>query len=327
MIINFKFIFYLLFLPFFLLEILVFKFFKFKNSNLSFKAMIFYFCITGGWSNHFLHKILKKRSKLTNQLYLTEIEKYNKDGFFLKENFLNKLDVNNFKNELTHLKGFWLGDDYESKIKESLNKKIKSTKFYYNSEDLIKLKSVQKIISNNLLINLASKCLDAEPILYNINCWYSFPSTKPDIMAAQKWHFDMDRPKWVKLFFYLTDCDKDQGPHSFVKGTHKNSGIPSQIRNFGYKRINDEIILRFFDKNDIVDFTCSEGDLLFEDTRGLHKGTSLNIGKRLLFQIEFTSSLFGGDYHNTIIHKNDCSNEFKKILDLNRHTFQSIKII
>ena len=111
-----------------------------------------------------------------------------------------------------------MGDKYNSRKKEKLSKEIKSTKYYYSGEDLVKLKSIQSFLIDDKLMNVARGYLNAEPILYNINCWYNFPSKTPDTNAAQLWHYDMDRPKWLKVFVYLTDCGKDNGPHCFVRG-------------------------------------------------------------------------------------------------------------
>ena len=39
-----------------------------------------------------------------------------------------------------------------------------------------------------------------------------------------------------------------------------------------------------------------KGQIIAVDTRGLHKGKILTDGHRLLFQVEFTNSLFGKNY-------------------------------
>ena len=77
----------------------------------------------------------------------------------------------------------------KSKIKKNFIKKLQN--FFLYHDDLLKLKPVQEILSNDYLFNIASKYLNAEPILYNINCWYNFPTKLADKEAAQLWHFDM----------------------------------------------------------------------------------------------------------------------------------------
>ena len=48
----------ILFFPFFLIEILLFKVFKIKNSELSHQALIHLFTITHGYSNNIISKFL-----------------------------------------------------------------------------------------------------------------------------------------------------------------------------------------------------------------------------------------------------------------------------
>ena len=212
---------FILFLPWFLFELMIYKLLKIKNSRISYQAMINYFMITRGWSNSLIHFLLRKKLKKNNKFDL-QINNFKKKGFLVKKNFYKKNFILDFKKSLKKIDGYWIGDKYKSKKKEKLQNKIKAAKFMYASEDLLKLKPVQEIILNDYLLDVASKYLDAEPILYNINCWYNFPTKLADKEAAQLWHFDMDRPKWLKIFIYLNNCNKNNGPHCFVQGTHLN---------------------------------------------------------------------------------------------------------
>ena len=44
----------------------------------------------------------------------------------------------------------------------------------------------------------------------------SAKSDKVDEHAAQMFHFDMDRPKWLKFFIYINDVNEKNGPHFFI---------------------------------------------------------------------------------------------------------------
>ena len=315
---------YILFIPIYFLEIILFKFFKIKNSNLSYYAMVNYFCLSGGWSNNILHNFLKKTpNQIDGNLDLHNLKK---NGYEMKKNYLDKNFVTKIKNDLSTLDGYWLGDKYNSRKKEKLSKEIKSTKYYYSAEDLVKLKSIQSFLIDDKLMNVARGYLNAEPILYNINCWYNFPSKTPDTNAAQLWHFDMDRPKWLKVFVYLTDCGKDNGPHCFVRGSHRNNSIPFKFRKLGYSRINDVEIIKEFPEKDILEYKFSEGDMVIEDSRGLHKGKQVITEHRLILQIEYASSLFGGFYNKPTLNKSECDKNFYEVVSSNSYNFQGIKI-
>jgi ectoine hydroxylase-related dioxygenase (phytanoyl-CoA dioxygenase family) len=105
----------------------------------------------------------------------------------------------------------------------------------------------------------------------------------------------MERIKWIKFFFYLTDVTEDTGPHVFVPTTQKAFGIPFSLRKKGYVRLSDTEVSEHYPSAIWKEFTGARGTLIVEDTRGLHKGKHCVSGDRLLFQLEFTSSAFGAE--------------------------------
>jgi hypothetical protein len=150
--------------------------------------------------------------------------------------------------------------------------------------------------------------------------WNTDFQKEPDSEAAQFFHFDMDRIKWLKFFFYVTDVDDNCGPHSFVEGSHKDGGIPFSMTSKGYSRLSDEEVINHYGKEKIKVFAAPKGTIIAEDTRGLHKGTNVIEGHRLIFQIQFSNSLFGGQYPKSKIDISDNShiqqvdNQYPRIL-------------
>jgi hypothetical protein len=66
---------------------------------------------------------------------------------------------------------------------------------------------------------LARQVLEAEPFLYSLNTFYTWPNwyTKADI---QEFHRDQDDAKFLAFFVYLTDVvEEADGPHQFKIGT------------------------------------------------------------------------------------------------------------
>jgi hypothetical protein len=126
--------------------------------------------------------------------------------------------------------------------------------------------------------------------------WHTAYSKVPDKGAAQYWHFDMDRIKWIKFFIYLTDVGPNNGPHSFMKGSHRTGGIPEKLRMKGYARLSDDEVESCYSNDSVVEFSTPRGTIIAEDTRGLHKGKVVLSGDRLLLQLQFSNSLFGGYY-------------------------------
>ena len=106
----------------FFCELVLYKFFKIRNSNKSYQTMIKLFLLSGGWSNGLIHNLLKKKSikdLRDNKLNLI-LNNYEKNGFHLEENFLTLSETANFKKQINQLEGYWFGDKIEEKKKKSL---------------------------------------------------------------------------------------------------------------------------------------------------------------------------------------------------------------
>jgi hypothetical protein len=67
----------------------------------------------------------------------------------------------------------------------------------------------------------------------------------------------------------------------------------------GYARLTDEEVNTQYPADSFIEFTAPRGTIIAEDTRGLHKGKHVIKGDRLMFQLQFTNSLFGGEYPKT----------------------------
>jgi hypothetical protein len=135
--------------------------------------------------------------------------------------------------------------------------------------------------------------------------------------------FDLDRPKWLKFFFFLTDCSIENGAHSFVRGSHKSNGIPWSLRKKGCVRLDDYDVEKKFPKKDIIDMCATKGPLLIEDTRGLHKGRHLIKNNRFFFQVQYSFSLFGGAVENFIMLK--LHNHMKEVINEYKYTYSLFK--
>ena len=65
------------------------------------------------------------------------------------------------------------------------------------------------------------------------------------------------------------------------------------IRLKNYTRLSDDLINQYFNKDEIIEMKTEAGDILFEDTSGLHKGQRLKKGNRLTLVFQYSSCLFG----------------------------------
>jgi hypothetical protein len=198
---------------------------------------------------------------------------------------------------------------------------VVSPRYEFDEQAILSDGLIQRITCDRSLFAIAQGYLNCNPIQDLTAMWWSAAFSKEaSSEAAQLYHFDMDRFKFIKFFFYLTDVDSHNGPHCFIRGSHK--WLPDLVRKDG--RIPDDEVRKSFSENDILEIEGKRGTILAVDTRGLHKGKVLERGERLLLQVEFTNSLFGAPYNEIDVSKN-CIPELKELITKNKHSFQRFK--
>jgi hypothetical protein len=172
-----------------------------------------------------------------------------------------------------------------------------AVRYDYSPSDLLDNPDVQSLLADQSILCLAQAYLGCRPLADVITMWWHTNFQKqPDAQAAQFFHFDMDRIKWLKVFIYLTDVGPENGPHSFVRGSHRVGAIPPNLLLRGYKRLSDQEVHDSYGAGDCKEFSAPRGSIIVEDTRGLHKGAHVRGGPRLILQLQFSNSLFGAAY-------------------------------
>jgi ectoine hydroxylase-related dioxygenase (phytanoyl-CoA dioxygenase family) len=175
--------------------------------------------------------------------------------------------------------------------------KPQAVRYDFDTADVLALDDVQELMMNPALLSVASEYLGTTPVADVVSMWWhTAHSDQPDEDAGQLYHFDMDRIQWLKFFVYLTDVNAESGPHCFIRGSHRTNGIPRELLAKGYARLSDEEVLRYYRREDLRQVVAPRGTIIAEDSRGLHKGLPVRRGDRLMLQIQFSNSLFGGWY-------------------------------
>jgi len=184
-------------------------------------------------------------------------------------------------NEAAEIRGFLEGQQFEQ---------ISATKRQYAPETLLNCERVCLLLVDPFLRSIASAYLGSVPVFTGVTAWWSMSSSttrKEDLSrAAQLFHFDYDWPAFVKFFIYLTDVSDDNGPFTYVTGTHE---AKLEWRD---GRIDDEYIHNCYGAK-VRRITGRAGDLIIADTAGYHKGERVSGGPRLILQFEFAVSRLG----------------------------------
>jgi hypothetical protein len=170
-----------------------------------------------------------------------------------------------------------------------------SSRFDFSISDICRPPQVQSLLADDSIRALAVDYLGCTPILDLVAMWWSRPNPQAiDLSseAAQLFHFDMDRLKFLKFFFYLTDVDTENGPHCVIRGSHRRK--PRSVLVDG--RHSDASLHAVYPESAFVEVCGPAGTILAVDTRAFHKGKPLIRGERLLLQIQFSISLFGQSF-------------------------------
>jgi hypothetical protein len=255
--------------------------------KLGHKALVALFCQTGGSSNELLHRLVARRHPPLD---------------------LGDGDAARIGDELRE-RGFYVFDwrvpadvcerllDFSLRETAYERGRPRAVRYELGEASILHSDDAQALMADRRFLAVAQAYLQCRPLLDFVAMWWhtSF-SQQPDKDAGQWFHFDMDRIKWLKFFIYLTDVGPENGPHTFVAGSHRRGRIPRSILRRGQVRIADAEVLGAYAKEDVVEFCGPRGTIVAEDTRGLHKGAAVRMGDRLVFQLQFSDSMFGADY-------------------------------
>jgi hypothetical protein len=194
------------------------------------------------------------------------------------------------------------------KVKKIFNAQSPEAKIYrLDEQDCVCQDVIQDLIADPGFNEIATRYLGSSPVLNSANMWFSPSKYKEESKniiddAAQAYHFDMARVKWLKFFVYLTDVDSNTGPHCYVRGSHNHSVKKyKKLLERGYVRISDNDIRNVFGNENMLELTGKRGTILAVDTRGFHKGKVPLEGHRLIFELDYALSMFGGDYTKLIM--------------------------
>jgi hypothetical protein len=284
-----------------------------KSGSHDVELLVSSFCLSGGIINDFYSRLigfLRPACNINNGVVSPIKTSLERDGFYRTTS--TDLDINIEDLIMTSQELVAYPDDNGTPVHITEEFHYKTSVYRYLERDIINLPAVQKIISSPALYNIAAAYLGSRPFLDIVAMWWSFPGNEEyQRSSAQSYHFDMDRIRWVKFFFYLTDVNAESGPHCFVRGSHRSGAIPKSILNQGYVRLTDQQVKNALGEDKIVTFTGKKGDVIIEDTRGLHKGLQPTTGKRFLFQLQFTNSLFGAPPRNVTLDPTKILSELK----------------
>jgi hypothetical protein len=171
--------------------------------------------------------------------------------------------------------------------------------YYFDQQRIYENPVIQSLATDLSVLAVAQAYLSCQPIQDSVSMWWSTSMLNgtPDPVAAQLYHIDMDRLRFINFFIYLTDVNSETGPHCYVPKSNRNK--PRALCRDG--RISDQEIAEHYGEGAQVELTGSKGTILVVDTTGFHKGKPPQTRDRLIMQLLFTTSMFGQNYEKARI--------------------------
>lgn len=251
----------------------------------------------------------------TNQV-LSDLNIFGYNNFLkLKEDYLNLIKEEiSLKNSTISYKEKKSSENLQDHLSDesnlnniflkSLEKKISHVALDIN---LAKTSYIQELATSNFFMDLSKKYINNDRVSVSALCYISNPtqtseSEKKD--NAQYFHYDNDFKKFFKVFIYLNDVSLAAGPHSFVSKTNSRK----KFKHIVAERIDDKEIKKFYNTEDIKIFDGKKGNIIIEDTFGLHKGTPPSKDSRIVLILIFGYDLGIDIYKNSLIKKINLDN-------------------
>jgi hypothetical protein len=148
----------------------------------------------------------------------------------------------------------------------------------YDLETVVHCPYIMELANSPEFLMFATEYLGITPTITNVAVRWSFPAEAP-ASEVQFFHRDAEVGSTIKMLIYLTDVDKDSGPHVYVLKTHHDR-VPLRLRLYTEDEISsmcrEEVIV-----------TGPAGIGFAIDTKGIHKGQPPTMRSRLLLTIQY----------------------------------------
>jgi hypothetical protein len=169
------------------------------------------------------------------------------------------------------------------------------TVLHHHVSDVVRAPHVFRIATDPRILAIASRHIGAPPTIVEMNAWWSLPESEQP-HGAQIFHRDRDDFRACKLFLYLSDVTSGDGPHIFVRGSHRPEGVRDALKAIGGRldklpaffagngREVAHVIEPVFGSS-VLEITGGPGSCFLENTFGFHKGKIPTTGRRCIFQV------------------------------------------
>lgn len=151
----------------------------------------------------------------------------------------------------------------------------------YHLNDVIACPHLLALANSPQLLGLAACHMRCKPTISALGLRWSFPVPGND-SDLQAFHRDSEDWRYLKVLVYLTDVDREAGPHVYLRGSHLTQA-PVRLRFY-----SDKEIVSTYGEEQLLTALGTRGFCFAVDTAGIHKGTAPRRLPRLMLQIQYS---------------------------------------
>lgn len=173
------------------------------------------------------------------------------------------------------------------------------TVLQHDVRDIVRVPHAFRIATDPRVLSVASQHIGGPATIVQMDAWWSLPE-REEPHGAQIFHRDRDDFRACKLFLYLSDVTSGDGPHIFVRGSHRSEAVRAAL---DAKGMPQDALGAFFSGNGrgmahmiddvfrpaIMEITGPAGTCFLENTFGFHRGKVPKTGRRCVFQILYAA--------------------------------------
>jgi hypothetical protein len=151
----------------------------------------------------------------------------------------------------------------------------------YSLHDIIRCPHILALANDPALLELAESYIGCKPTISQLGVRWSFPipGRRSDL---QTFHRDSEDWRYFKVIVYLTDVGMEDGPHVYVRGTHKTRA-PVRLKLQTDGEVSEE-----YGADRLITAVGERGFGFAVDTAGVHKGAPPVGTPRLMLQIQYS---------------------------------------
>lgn len=183
----------------------------------------------------------------------------------------------------------------------------------YRLDELFHAPHLLEVINKTELLRTCQYYLGVMPTYYMAELYWSFPDR--GIILGSRIHRDWENLADLTLYVYIEDTDSTNGPHQYVRGSHRLATCSKAVDAYNEKGGDMDVSELYFDAetedgpgdevleelfgDDIEQIEGPAGTGFLADSRGFHRARALEKGRRGIFRIRIGFYDTGATFHTT----------------------------